>query len=119
MTTEQYNILAAKLEKRGYKKDYDETLKRFDWRFYKRFIQSPHGECQSAYVIIFAIYDWKKYDNPYIGAYGIEICIEVMRTSDEIINFRIPYNGESIDKIERQAASFYEWCEDNVELNTE
>lgn len=43
------------------------------------------------------------------------LCVAVLVSTDKIdrIDMEISYKNQSIDEIERMAASFYEWCGNN------
>ena len=116
MTKEQYNILAAELEKRGYKK-YHNGLSNEDYGWFKSPIPRKSEWDNSPYQIEFAVWEYTNYkrlmnvdDCP---DYGLSVVILVSTDKIDRIDMKLSYKNQSIDYIENIAASFYEWCENN------
>lgn len=114
MTKEQYNILAAELEKRGYKKDTQSSYFGEDWGFFK----SPKKDKSdiSFFQIEFAVHDFEEFEKIFSDgdAFSVNVQIITSPISDGKRDLILKYNGQSIDDIEKIAASFYEWCENNL-----
>ena len=106
MTKEQYNILAAELEKRGYKKYTQPSYLGEDCGYYKYPKKNKFGN--SFYQIVFAVYNYGC-DDFFSVQVNIIASLILGRKRDLILT----HEGQSIDDIERIAASFYEWCENN------
>lgn len=107
MTKEQYNILATELEKRGYKKYMQATYLGEDWGYYKSPKKDKFGN--SFYQIEFAVCNYGC-DDFFSVQIDIRISLIFGRKGDLILKD----NRQSIDDIEKIAASFYEWCENNL-----
>lgn len=113
MTKEQYNILAAELEKRGYKKNIQSSYLGEDWGYFK----SPKkGKSDnSLFRIEFAVHDFEEFEKIFSDgdAFSVNVQIITSPISDGKRDLILTYNGQPIDDIEKIAASFYEWCENN------
>ena len=113
MTKEQYNILAAELEKRGYKKYTQSSYFGEDWGFFK----SPKkGKSDiSFFQIEFAVHDYEDFEKIFSDgdAFSVNIYIRTSPISDGKRDLILEYDGQPIDDIEKIAALFYEWCENN------
>lgn len=117
MTKEQYNILVAELERRGYKK-YLNGHANENYGWFKSPIPRKHDWNNSPYQIEFAVWDYKDYkksrNDDRFPDYGITVAILVSTDKIDRIDMELSYENQSIDDIERIAASFYEWCENNL-----
>lgn len=114
MTKEQYNILAAELEKRGYKKYIQSSYLGEDWGYFK----SPKKDKSdnSLLQIKFAVYDYEYLEKIFSDdeLFSVQVNIITSPISDGKRNLILGYDGQSIDDIDKIAASFYEWCENNL-----
>lgn len=119
MTKEQYNILAAELERRGYRKYNNRHSNEADYRWFKSPIPCKN-ECEDPpYQIEFSVWEYTNYkrlmnvdDCP---DYMLNVAILVSTDKIDRIDMEISYKNQSIDEIEKMAASFYEWCENTLE----
>lgn len=113
MTKEQYNILAVELEKRGYKKYTHSSYFGEDWGYFK----SPKKDKSdnSFFQIEFAVHDLEEFEKIFSDgeAFSVNVYLITSPISDGKRNLILDYDGQPIDDIERIAASFYEWCENN------
>lgn len=113
MTKEQYKILATELEKRGYKKYIHSSYLGEDWGYFK----SPKKDKSdnSLFLIEFVVHDFEKFEKKFSDgdAFSVNVCIITSPISDGKRDLIFGYDGQSIDSIEKIAASFYEWCENN------
>lgn len=116
MTKEQYNILSAELEKRGYKK-YLNGHSNESYGWFKSPIPRKSEWNNSPYQIEFAVWDYTDYkrlmnvdDCP---DYGLSVVVLVSTEKIDRADMELSYKNQSIDDVERIAASFYEWCENN------
>lgn len=113
MTKEQYNILTAELEKRGYKKNIQSSYLGEDWGFFK----SPKKDKSdnSFFQIEFAVHDYEDFEKIFSDgdAFSVNVYIITSPISDGKRDLILEYDGQPIDDIEKIAASFYEWCENN------
>ena len=116
MTKEQYNLLAAELQKRGYKK-YHNGHANEDYGWFKSPIPCKSEWNNSPYQIEFAVWDYTDYkksrNDDRFPDYGITVAILVSTDKIDRIDIEVSYENQSINDIERIAASFYEWCENN------
>lgn len=112
MTKEQYNILAAELEKRGYKKYMQSSYLGEDWGYFK----SPKKDKSdnSLFQIKFTVHDFERIFFNEDDAFSVNIQIRTSPISDKKRYLCFGYGGQPIDDIEKIAASFYEWCENNL-----
>lgn len=117
MTKEQYNILAAELEKRGYKK-YHNGHANESYGWFKSPIPRKSEWNNSPYQIEFAVWDYSDIKNGRsiegCPDYGIGVTILVSTDKIDRVDLDLSYENQSIDDIEKIAASFYEWCENNL-----
>lgn len=113
MTKEQYNILAAELERRGYKKNTLSSYFGEDWGFFK----SPKKDKSdnSFFQIEFAVHDLEEFEKIFSDgeAFSVNVYIITTPISDGKRDLILGYDGQPIDDIEMIATSFYEWCENN------
>nr|DAO41749.1 MAG TPA: hypothetical protein [Crassvirales sp.] len=111
MTKEQYNILAAELEKRGYKKYMQSSYLGEDWGYFK----SPKKDKSdnSLFQIKFTVHDFERIFFNEDDAFSVNVQIRTSPISDKKRYLCFGYGGQPIDDIEKIAASFYEWCENN------
>lgn len=116
MTKEQYNLLAAELQKRGYKK-YHNGHANENYGWFKSPIPRKHDWNNSPYQIEFAVWDYTDYKKSRniegFPDYGITVAILVSTDKIDRVDLDLSYENQSIDEIEKIAASFYEWCENN------
>lgn len=112
MTKEQYNILAAELEKRGYKKYMQSSYLGEDWGYFK----SPKKDKSdnSLFQIKFTVHDFERIFFNEDDAFSVNVQIRTSPISDKKRYLCFGYGGQPIDDIEKIAASFYEWCENNL-----
>lgn len=112
MTKEQYNILVAELEKRGYKKYMQSSYLGEDWGYFK----SPKKDKSdnSLFQIKFTVHDFERIFFNEDDAFSVNIQIRTSPISDKKRYLCFGYGGQPIDDIEKIAASFYEWCENNL-----
>lgn len=111
MTKEQYNILADELEKRGYKKYIQSSHFGEDWGYFK----SPKKDesDNSFFKIEFAVHDFERIFFDEDDAFSVNVQIIISPISDKKRYLFFGYDGQSIDDIDKIAALFYEWCENN------
>lgn len=116
MTKEQYNILAAELKRRGYKK-YNNGHANENYGWFKSPIPRKHDWNNSPYQIEFAVWDYTDIKNSRniegFPDYGVSVAILVSTDKIDRVDLDLLYENQSIDEIEMIAASFYEWCENN------
>lgn len=114
MTKAEFDKLEAMLYKRGYHK-YIQHLYHEDYVIGKGFHRADNqwDDDRSTYQIILAVYDyssWDKLSAEQRNRVGIEIRFDVSRTIDERIDMIMNwYEDTTIEDIEAQAESFYQW----------
>ena len=113
MTKEQYNILAVELEKRGYKKYIQSSYLGEDWGYFKS--PKENKSDKSLFQIEFAVHDFESYGEIFSDDefFSVQVNIITSPISDGKRDLILGYDGQPIDDIEKIAASFYEWCENN------
>ena len=113
MTKEQYDILAAELERRGYKKYMQSSYLGEDWGYFK----SPKKDKSdnSLFLIKFTVHDFERFEEIFSDGdvFSVKVYIITSPISDGKRDLILTYNGQPIDDIEKMAASFYEWCKNN------
>lgn len=70
---------------------------------------------QFFFQIEFAVYDYEDYEKIFSHDefFSVQVNIITSPTSDGKKDLIFGYDGQSIDEIEKMAASFYEWCGNN------
>lgn len=111
MTKEQYNILVAELERRGYKNYIQSSYLGEDWGFFK----SPKKDKSdnSLLQIKFTVHDFERIFFDEDDAFSVNVQIITSPISDGKRDLILGYDCQSIDDIEKIAASFYEWYKNN------
>ena len=67
------------------------------------------------FKIEFAVHDFEEFEKIFSDgdAFSVNVYIITSPISDGKRDLILTYNGQPIDDIEKIAASFYEWCENN------
>lgn len=118
MTEKEFNELVLELEKQGYKKATSTPYGNEDFHYYKSFGESDYDVGRHNYVVLFLLYDWRRFSPSILEVFGVDIRVVVSRVPDEHIVFSIPLCEQTIEDIEQKSQSFFEWCEKNVKLKT-
>jgi hypothetical protein len=118
MTEKEFNELVLELEKQGYKKTTSTPYGNEDFHYYKSFGESDYDMGRHNYVVLFLLYDWRRFSPSILEAFGVDVRVVVSRVPDEHIVFSIPLCEQTLEDIEQKAQSFFEWCEKNVKLKT-
>ena len=119
MKKEQFEKLKAELLERGYR-IYDQHWHHEDYVIGKGFHKADNQweEDRAAYQIIISVYDWTDeskeiYDrlpSDMRNRVGLEIHIDVSRTTDERIDMTISWHDKDlIEDVEWIAEEFYRW----------
>jgi hypothetical protein len=118
MNKEQFEPLAKVLCDRGYKK-YKQHWHHEDYVIGKGFHRKDNQweEDRDAYHLGLSIYDyssrrdlWDRLPESERNHVGIDIHIDVSRTTDERIDLTLSWNdGTTIEEVEKIAESFYNW----------
>lgn len=111
MTKERYNTLAAELERRGYKKYIQSSYLGEDWGYFKH--PKKDKSDNSLFQIKFTVHDFERMFFDEDDTFSVNVQIMTSPISDKKRYLFFGYDGQSIDDIEKIAASFYEWCENN------
>ena len=118
MTEKEFYELVLELEKQGYKKTTSTPYGNEDFHYYKSFGESDYDVGRHNYVVLFLLYDWRRFSPSILEVFGVDVRVVVSRVPDEHIVFSIPLCEQTLDDIEQKAQSFFEWCEKNVKLKT-
>lgn len=120
MTAKQLEKLEVKLAKMGYTKYVGRIpIRREDYHWGQGFnYYKESGGMTPAYQVFFCIYDWRKYGDRAIGKYknheiGVQIIIIMGNWFDGHADLELSEDRD-IKKIEKVAASYYEWVKENL-----
>jgi hypothetical protein len=124
MTRKDFNALADDLVARGYRK-YP-SIREADYAYYKSFGKSECEECRSNYQICFDAYDFGKYADrePFFEKepWSVAPMILISREVNERVDLNLSsatLMDKGIDYIEQLGESFYNWVEQNIEIENE
>ena len=124
MTQKEYDKLIKQLEGKGYRK-YP-SIREADYAYYKSFGKSEYEEGRSNYQICFDVYDFGKYADrdPFFKREPLSVAPMILISRE--VNERVDLNLSSasvkdkgIDYIEQLGESFYNWVEQNIEIDNE
>lgn len=124
MTKKEYDKFIKQLEDKGYRK-YP-SIENADFAYFKSFGKSEYEEGRSNYQICFDVYDFGKYADrePFFKREPLSVAPMILISRE--VNERVDLNLSSatlmdkgIDYIEGLAESFYNWVEQNIEIDNE
>lgn len=121
MTQKGYDKLIKHLEEKGYRK-YP-SITNADFAYFKSFGKSKYEDSRSNYQVCFDCYDFGKYADreqffkrePWSVAPMILISREVNERVDLNLS-SASVKDKGIEYIEQLAESFYDWVEQNIEI---
>lgn len=121
MTQEEYDKLVEQLEDKGYRK-YP-SIREADYAYYKSFGKSEYEDSRSNYQVCFDCYDFGKYADreQYFTErpFGVQPLVLVSRNVNDRVDLTLSsasVKDKGIDYIEQLAESFYNWVEQNIEI---
>lgn len=121
MTRKEFNALADDLVARGYRK-YP-SIREADYAYYKSFGKSEYEDSRSNYQVCFDCYDFGKYADrePFFEKepWSVAPMILVSREVSERIDLHLSTASvmeRGIESIEQLGESFYDWVEQNIEI---
>lgn len=124
MTQEEYDKLIKQLEGKGYRK-YP-SIREADYAYYKSFGKSEYEDGRSNYQVCFDCYDFGKYADrdPFFKRepWSVAPMILISREVNERVDLNLSsasVKDKGIDYIEQLAESFYDWVEQNIEIENE
>lgn len=124
MTQKEYDKLIKQLEGKGYRK-YP-SIGNADFAYFKSFGKSEYEEGRSNYQICFDCYDFGKYADrePFFKRepWSVAPIILISREVNERVDLNLSsasVKDKSIEYIEQLAESFYNWVEQNIEIENE
>lgn len=121
MTKKEYDKFIKQLEDKGYRK-YP-SIENADFAYFKSFGKSEYEEGRSNYQICFDVYDFGKYADrdPFFKREPLSVAPMILISRE--VNERVDLNLSSatlmdkgIDYIDELAESFYNWVEQNIEI---
>lgn len=124
MTQEEYDKLIKQLEGKGYRK-YP-SIREADYAYYKSFGKSKYEDGRSNYQVCFDVYDFGKYADrePFFTErpFGVQPLVLVSRNVNDRVDLTLSsasVKDKGIDYIEQLGESFYNWVEQNIEIDNE
>lgn len=121
MTQEEFDKFEEEIRERGYRK-YP-SANNADFAYFKGFGESEYEEDRSNYQVCFDCYDFGKYADrePLFKRepWGVAPMILISREVNERVDLNLSsatLMEKGIEYIEQLAESFYDWVEQNIEI---